>query len=211
MILLNPRRSRRRNRKSRSYHAPRKSYRRRGRRSNPFTAFNPMRSLGSAGKGFSVSAIKEAVPLAVGAMSNVWLQEKAAGMIGPRIGMDLHSGYKNILTGTLTAGALSLVPKYGSRLFAGAMMQVAVKALLPYIPGYEDLKPVPPPPPPPPPAPAGPTFSGLGRPWIPAYSDEMEGHPMMHRALPHPAAHPVHARRVPAHAAMHGLGFDDIE
>lgn len=211
MLLLNPRRSRRRHRRAnRSFHAPRRSHRRH-RRNSGFVFTNPLRgSLGTVTKGFSAGAISQAVPLAVGALANRFLQDKAADMIGSRMGYDLSHGWKNTIVGTATAGALGMVPKYGGPLFAGAMMQTMIKALLPYIPGYADFRPAPPPPPPAPPAPAGPSFSGLGRPWIPAYSDEGETH---HRMLPHPAAmrhpamrgkHPAHAAA--AHAAMHGMG-----
>lgn len=170
MILLNPRGRRRHRRTNRSFHAPRRSHRRH-RRNAGFLAMNPFRgSLGTVTKGFSTSAIGQAVPLAVGVLANRYLQDKAAEMVGHRIGVDLSHGWKNTLTGTVTAGALGMVPKYGGPLFAGAMMQVAIKALLPFIPGMEDLKPVPPPPPAPA-APRGPQFSGMDGHWAPEYDE----------------------------------------
>lgn len=192
MILLNPRRRRRSHkRRNPSFRAPRRSTRRQKRRNTFYgLGFNPGGVVEGAKKGFSVGAVKHAIPLAVGVLANRYAQDKIAGMLDEHgvLSGGWDEGYKNAVVGTASAGLLGLVPKYGSALFVGGLMQTTIKFAVPYlakwIPGLDALAPAPAPAPvaPPPPPVANPIqnldsnqFAGLGRPWIPDF--DMDEHP----------------------------------
>lgn len=114
----NPRRKRRSGRRSR------------GRRRNPgrTSRFSARGVFSHLKSGFTMGAVKEALPLAGGALLNYYAAEKLGEHV-PQVA----SGLPGYAAGVALAGLSSLVPKYGPKLFVGGMVYQSLKAINEYV------------------------------------------------------------------------------
>lgn len=103
--------------------ARRKSHKRR----NPGVTLR--RPLGALTAGFKPSALKDAAPIAFGALGNFLLRRKISSMLP----VGWSGGIASYGVGLATAGAMLFVPRYGSRLFLGAVTEEALRAINQYI------------------------------------------------------------------------------
>lgn len=126
MIVMNPRKGRRSRRKH--------SRRRRSNSTARFVFKNPSLSGATSAvkRGFSAESVKLVLPIAAGAVANVYASEFTAAHVP-------DFPYKDKLMPFITAGGLlagSVLLKQaplGFKLFTGAMTQAVIKTLLPYI------------------------------------------------------------------------------
>jgi len=121
----------RRRRRSRRHRSSNRHRRGRGRRRNPSYARSRFSGRGIVGhlrSGFSMHAIKEALPLAGGALLNYYGSNKLAGMI-PQVA----SGLPSYAAGIALAGLSSMIPKVGPKLFVGGMTYQALRAINQYV------------------------------------------------------------------------------
>ncbi len=87
------------------------------------------RPLGALTAGFKPAALATAAPIAVGALGNFLLRKQVARFLP----IQASVGPLSYVTGLATAGLMLLVPKYGSRLFVGAVTEEALRALNEYV------------------------------------------------------------------------------
>ncbi len=126
MIVMNPKRTRRSSR--------RKGSRRRRSNGNRFIFKNPSLSSasGAVKRGFSTESVKLVLPIAAGAVGNVYASEFIAAKTP-------DFPYKDRIMPFLTAGGMLAVaallkqPALGFKLFTGGMTQAVIKTLLPYV------------------------------------------------------------------------------
>ena len=88
---------------------------------------NPASVLKSATAGFRPAAIKQALPLAVGALVNTYLTP----YIASKLPGNLNTGWKRPLLGLGVAGLSLMVPRYGQSLFVGGVTGVLISLGLP--------------------------------------------------------------------------------
>lgn len=128
MIVMNPRRSRK---------ARRKGTRRRKARNMRLILKNPTASsaVSAVKRGFSFESIKTVLPIALGAVGNVYASE----FVASKLPSSFRGGWKDNIVGALTAGAMLAIssvakqPALGQKLFIGGLTQVVIKSLLPYV------------------------------------------------------------------------------
>ena len=98
-------------------------------------AVNP--STSKALSGLKPSSFFGVLPVAGGFYANTIVANKLAEKIG------WTEGWKNTALGFGTAGLFLFVPKFGQKMFEGAMTQATVKMLLPYIQSFTEPAPAP--------------------------------------------------------------------
>jgi len=127
MVIMNPRRGR----------ARRKTTRRRKSRNMRLILKNPTASgtVSAVKRGFSFESVKTVLPIALGAVGNVYAQE----FVASKLPAGFRGGWKDNVVGIVTAGgmlAISTALKQGAlgqKLFIGGLTQVVIKSLLPYV------------------------------------------------------------------------------
>lgn len=102
--------------------------RRRGRRRGRNPGLSLSRPLGSLTAGFKPAALRDALPVALGAIGNFMLRRQVAKMF-PVTAV----GWPSYVAGLSGAGLMLMVPKHGAKLFMGAVTEELLRAINQYI------------------------------------------------------------------------------